>query len=179
MITHYDIKRQFLVRQADLQNVDDLNLATVHSIYLDPEKLDGLDLFLPLDGEDVGSSAVEIKVSSVTTKDNDVSYWAISSLGNDPGRAIAATQVNREVFEKVKSSFGVKELKKSRFSFPYLRKHFDLDVVNGGDTLLLNISLGTENELFAIPPFVNIIKEVTGDIQFSDYYLSENLKENT
>ena len=174
---YYDVKRKFLVKSANLQSLDDLHLSVVHSVFLNVDKLGDLGLST-LVGSEPTTNDIEVQVCLVKDGNNKINYWAISKVGQDSeGSAKAATPIDSNTFYTVRDSLGDKEIKKSRFAFTYLRRQFDLDVFNNGETLLLSVLLDTKTDLFALPPFVEVIKEVTDDPEYASYCLAHDIGE--
>lgn len=69
----------------------------------------------------------------------------------------------------------ISELTKTRYSFPYCGHTIEIDVYPyeiGGDALIgkavLEVELGDENEKFALPEWICVIKELTGTKEFSN-----------
>jgi len=64
-------------------------------------------------------------------------------------------------------------IRKNRFCFIWQNQYFELDVFkNLLDRALLEVEATEENQEVSLPPFLPIIKEVTGDINFSNYQIA-------
>ena len=64
-------------------------------------------------------------------------------------------------------------IRENRFCFVWQNQYFKLDVFkNPSGLVLLKIELTEENQEFSLPPFLPVIKEVTGDINFSNYNIA-------
>jgi len=64
-------------------------------------------------------------------------------------------------------------IRKNRFCFIWQNQYFELDVFkNLLDRALLEIELTEENQEVSLPPFLPIVKEVTGDSRFSNYHIA-------
>lgn len=68
-----------------------------------------------------------------------------------------------------------KEVSKTRFVFNYKDQIFELDIFKGQlkGLAILEIELEDKNDKVTLPPFLQVIKEVTGDKKYSNYSLSK------
>ena len=65
---------------------------------------------------------------------------------------------------------------KSRYCFIYKNQYFELDIFkNPPDLCLLEIELTDENDKVEMPPFLDVIKEVTEDEEYSNRGLAKQL----
>ena len=162
----FEIERKFLVRDADLAEVE-LKLYDVHQVYLDVEAINSLDLpgIPKVASPDLSRHEARVR----HTKHGDDHEFLLTSKVGERGikRAETETKIDVDIFNKLKDTFGQSEVKKKRFVFTYLRKTFELDVFPDSRIMILEVELTKENQLFAVPPFVDIIREVTED---KDYY---------
>lgn len=159
-----EIERKFLVNNADFTGIDGITLTKVETVYLDVEAMSKIDPHL---GAEDGKER-EIRVSKRTKPDGSVKYKSTSKVGGPVlVREEAEVEIDEESFNKAVEKFGKARMCKKRFTFEYLRKRFDLDILEGHDMAILEVELENENEPVVLPPFVLIRKEVTGD---PDYY---------
>jgi len=186
MRSHSEIERKFLVYEADLGNVPDLYLSEIYSVYVDPKDLDGLD------GPELNNihsfltpNHREIRVSRITSPETIRFMLTVKAGGHEIRRGEAEQEISEELFYKIVKKYGKRHIEKSRFTFEYLRRIFELDVIKtphnkGGDgaTIILEVELENENQMFALPPFVLIEKEVTGNSKFYNHTLAQPLVRN-
>lgn len=70
-------------------------------------------------------------------------------------------------------------IRKFRYCFVYNYQYFELDVIAEREhtrgVCLLEIELTEENDRLELPPFLNIVREVTGDERYSNYFIARNL----
>lgn len=160
--SHLEIERKFLVNEADFSGVEGIRLTTVETVYLDVEAMSKIDPSLA----EVGKER-EIRVSKRVKDDGTIKYKSTSKTGGAAlVREEAEVEIDEESFNQAVEKFGIARLTKKRFTFEYLRKRFDLDILD--DKLaVLEVELEHEREPVVLPPFVNIKREVTGD---PDYY---------
>lgn len=67
-----------------------------------------------------------------------------------------------------------KELQKTRFVFKFKNQVFELDLFKGylKGLAVLEIELKNKNQKIELPPFLKVVKEVTGDKRYSNFELS-------
>lgn len=66
-------------------------------------------------------------------------------------------------------------VEKSRFILPYRSQRFEIDVYPFSDEFAtLELELASEDQDIYLPPFLDIIKEVTGDHSYSNAVLAKN-----
>lgn len=173
-VSKYEIERKFLVRDADLQGID-LDLWDIHSVYLDVNGINDLDLPGVPKVASPDLSRHEARIRHVV-KDDKHEYWLTSKVGERGiKRAETEARIDVDVFNKLKDKFGLTEITKKRFVFTYLRRKFELDVFPASRLMILEIELDDEKQLFAVPPFVDIIKEVTDDENYYNFNLATEL----
>lgn len=64
-------------------------------------------------------------------------------------------------------------IEKTRYAFPYMGHIIEIDVYPfWNDRAILEVELSDESEKFDIPPFVKVIKDVTGDGHYSNKALA-------
>lgn len=151
-----EIERKFLVREADLSKAEELKLNILYSVYLDPEVLN----------EQVGLLTLPdsiVRASHVITSNNENKFFLTHKTGGHKlSRQERSLQITSDDYLELSTEYGVSTLTKKRFTFNYLRNIFELDIFEEDNLILLEIELSNENQLFAVPPFVDIVKEVTG-----------------
>lgn len=68
----------------------------------------------------------------------------------------------------------MRQIRKSRYCLVYKNKYFEIDIYPfWQDKAVMEIELLSENEKFEIPPFVHVIKEVTGDPEYKNSTLAK------
>lgn len=154
-----EIERKFLVREAILRDAENLRLVETSAIYLDLVKCkDAIGL-----AEDVGPTT-EIRVSKHERKDEPDDFRLTRKDGGPVlSRQETIIPIDENRYEQLVVDYGKYAISKKRFKFTYIRKEFELDVFPALKSMLLEVELEDEAQLFTLPPFVDIIKEVTGD----------------
>ena len=161
-----EIERKFLVREATLRDVAGLQLIEIESIYLDIDRIvaKGEDLGLLGFADQVGHK--EVRIGKYESGD-DVEYWMTTKIGG-PGisRAESMIEIDEKEYLKLAKNLGMSILRKKRFKFDYLRNTFELDVFPDDKMMVMEIELKSENQFFALPPFVTVVREVTGEPKY-------------
>lgn len=64
---------------------------------------------------------------------------------------------------------------KTRFVFKYKDQLFELDIFKGALTglAILELELKNKNQKIHLPPFIKVIKDVTSDKKYSNYFLAD------
>lgn len=175
--THLEIERKFLVLEADLSEAENIRLNTVETVYLDVGAMSKIDPQLG-----TGFTDREIRVSKRTNQAGKTKYKTTTKTGGAQlVREEAEAEITEEDFNKAVESFGRAKLNKKRFKFDYLRREFCLDILDTGGKgmAILEVELKNENEYVALPPFVLIKKEVTGDPEYYNVNIAKPLERGT
>lgn len=72
-------------------------------------------------------------------------------------------------------------MEKTRFVFDWHEQRFELDVFKGHlkGLAIMEIELDDKDDTVELPPFINVIKEVTKDKRFNNFSLADKkLKEH-
>ncbi len=103
-----------------------------------------------------------------------------------PGSKISRNEIERPLSTaeyKALLTEAVSELSKIRFAFPYGKQTVEIDVYPpeiGGDALaglaVLEVELSAEDEKFDLPPFITVLRELTGTKEFSNKALAKPVR---
>ena len=75
---------------------------------------------------------------------------------------------------------GAKPLRKTRRTLEFLGKIFEFDFYEEWQsTCIMEVELESESEKFEFPPFVKIIKNVTGERKYSNHSMAHNFPEES
>ena len=75
---------------------------------------------------------------------------------------------------------GSRPLKKSRYTFPHLGLVYEIDVYPEWEhTAIMEVELGRREEDIPSPPFIRVIREVTGMRKYSNAAMSERFPDET
>ncbi|MBQ1186291.1 MAG: hypothetical protein IIX54_01205 [Clostridia bacterium] len=86
---------------------------------------------------------------------------------------ITEAEYNKMLTLKFKDSI---TLNKTRYVYPYKNKKIEIDIFPfWQNQAFLEVELETEDEEFSLPPFVEVIKEITGDKAYRNYALSKKI----
>lgn len=88
------------------------------------------------------------------------------------------SKISKEEYDKLilLADKRLNSIDKYRHCFMYCGKLFELDTYSfWSDRATLEIELESEDESFTLPPFIEIIKEVTQDLRYRNRSLAENI----
>lgn len=168
-----EIERKFLINEANLSKAENLRLFDIESTYLDTTLLTahGANLGISFDNVD---GPFEVRVSRTKSADSLV-YELVVKVGEKAlSRDESIHEIDEAQYNKVVKAFGKSRVNKKRFKFEYLRNTFELDLFPDS-SMLLEIELDSESQLFVLPPFVSVVKEVTGDPKFYNSVIAKPL----
>jgi CYTH domain-containing protein/predicted ATPase len=110
--------------------------------------------------------------------DNYFSYYYTEKF-NIPGKPNVRQEVQRKISDREYLSYMIEgdfSIYKDRYCFVHDGQYFELDIYPElQDRAILEIELTQENQIVNIPPFINVINEVTGDPAFKNINISKML----
>lgn len=99
--------------------------------------------------------------------------------------AMQREEVERRITEKeyltlmMSSDINLKQVKKVRYLLTYDNRYYEIDVYPfSKNRAICEIELADENETVKLPPFIKIIKEVTGNKAYSNYVLASKVPDD-
>lgn len=165
-----EIERKFLIRLPDFETIPQRRVQAMTQTYLNilPED-PGLERRVRWIAENGQSRFVYTEkrsISSGTAAVRQEDEWEISA---------------EEYADKLTEAFS--QLTKVRHSFPYAGHTVEIDEYPyeiGGDALLglavLEIEMSSPDEEISIPPFIEVIRELTGTREFSNKSMAKRVK---
>ncbi len=170
MTTKLEIERKFLVKfptswSALSEMFDDLvDVKRISQTYLKPEP---------------GEQAARVrKTVKGLTGDTETEYHFNQKKPVDTGvHEETEREIDKSEYQKyLKQSNPQKvPVEKTRFVFKYNDQTFELDVFKGPlkGLAILEIELEDKNDTVELPPFLQVIKEVTEDKRFTNFALAD------
>lgn len=165
-----EIERKFLIRLPDFDTIPNRRVQAITQTYLTS---------LPHD------PGLERRVRKIT--ENGVTRWIYTEKRTLSNVGAAVREENEreisgeEYASKLTEAFST--LDKVRHSFPFGSHTVEIDVYPyeiGGDALLglavLEIEMADEHEEITIPPFIEVIRELTGTREFSNKAMAKRVK---
>lgn len=147
-------------------------------------KLPGDDILSALGGDDI----VQIYIESETGKSERVrarTHMGVTTYTHTSKRrlsAISAYEDEREIGETefaelaARQQAGTSPVKKTRYLLPYRDHVFEIDVYPQWRRFaVMEVELPDEDAVFAFPPEICVIKEVSGKRRFSNHSLSRRM----
>ena len=172
--TDVEIERKFLVREASLKAAENITLTEIESVYLNHSKISTLGVNHGLTLQD-SEAPLERRVTKRET-DSIVKYFLTLKLGGQTlSRVESEIEIDEQAYKYMGDNFGESVVNKKRFTFDYANNTFELDVFPDVRLLLMEIELSDEKQLFELPPFVRIVRDVTGDKRFYSSNLGQPL----
>ncbi len=103
-------------------------------------------------------------------------YFETRKVRLDP---MSSTEIEHEITEeefeslRTEKKAGTSPVNKIRYTFPYLGHIFEIDVYpEWKRSSIMEVELSSRNEKVVFPPFIKIIKEVTGIKDYSNASMS-------
>lgn len=160
-----EIERKYLIEKLDLLELEAMpNCSKVDIVQTYLQTDDGSETRIRQRGRD-GSY-----VYTVTTKKK------VSNMQRE--------EIERRITEKeyltlmMSSDTHLKQVKKTRYLLTYDNRYYEIDVYPfSNNRAICEIELADENEEVKLPPFIKIVKEVTGDKKFSNFSLASEIPE--
>lgn len=168
-----EIERKFLVNDADLREID-LTLVDKEIIYLDSSVLPSIDNPNPLISDE------NLKKSELTVLKNTVDkvtkfYYTLRTGNRSIERIELTTEIDEQTFETISENFGIAKLRKKRFVFRYSGMKYELDLFSDKELMILEVMLKKPTQLFVLPPFISIAKEITNDPAYDGKNMASKL----
>jgi len=165
-----EIERKFLILLPDFDTIPEKRIQDMIQTYLTPPR------------NDPGAERRVRKIS-----ENGIVRFIYTEKRPIPGMAKMVRQ--EEEWEisadeyRGKLTDAITELTKTRYSFPYAGHTIEIDVYPheiGGDALdglaVMEIELSSPDEAIEFPPFIRVIRELTGTREFSNKAMARPVK---
>ena len=162
-----EIERKFLIRLPDFESIPNRRVQAMTQTYLN---------ILPCD------PGLERRVRKIE-EDGQFRYIYTEKRSKLSRSAAVRQEDEREISAEeyaAKLTEAFSQLTKVRHSFPYAGHTVEIDVYPydiGGDAMLglavMEIELADENEKIQFPPFIGILRELTGTREFSNKALAK------
>ncbi|MBQ7293169.1 MAG: hypothetical protein IJW79_05450 [Clostridia bacterium] len=167
MKQNFEIERKFLIEYpntADFEKCDGFRRAEIAQTYLSAPK-----------GE-------ERRIRCKKENGETVYFKTLKKKVTDIKRIEEECEITAEQYRDLlkQADPDRRTLEKTRYSFSYLGKVFEVDVYPfWSDKAIVEIELADENEEIAFPCFIKVIKEVTEDESYKNYNLCEHIPRKT
>lgn len=162
-----EIERKFLVkRMPKLSSLPSYQVVEITQHYLR----------VPMDEENLDDDHQQLRIRKRVHHDHATYYRTEKVRISDLVRQEIEQKISRETYCSLKSFCDPtrKPIRKRRYCFTYNNQHFELDEFQNPPSLcLLEIELTEENDEVTLPPFLKVVREVTGDPHFSNRHLAK------
>lgn len=99
------------------------------------------------------------------------------------GSLVVRNEVDKKITEKeyihhlIEVDPMLRQIHKTRYCFVYENQYFELDIYPfSDDYAILELEIALENQNIHIPDYIKVIREVTDEIEYKNYYLAENMQ---
>ena len=158
----FEIERRYLIRYPELRELDQIGEKTeIVQTYLLPDAVWNTNRVRKRgrDGEYVYTHTRKRRVSSLTRIEEEhiisESEYSVLLGQKDPSR---------------------NEINKFRYCCEYKGKMFEIDIFSfWNDRAILEIELSSEDESFELPPFVEVIREISTDGRYTNASLAKEI----
>lgn len=159
MSINYEIERKFLIKMPSLsyltENENCKRVDIIQTYLKDKTRIRSQKI----DGKTVYIKTVKCKLSDITRIEEEC-------------------EITKERYDKllIDKDPDRNTIKKIRYKYPYKNKVFEIDIFPfWEDRAFLEIELEREDEQFSIPPFLEIIKEVTAYPEYRNFALAKQI----
>ena len=159
-----EIERKYLIRMPDIQR-----LAAMPGC----ETWDILQTYL-MDGED-GSTH---RVRSIFSDGNTVYIYTHKRRLSDMSHEEREMEVSRSEYEKLlkQANPALHAIDKRRYRIPYEGQLLEIDIYSfWQDRATLEIELESEEQAVALPDWLSIVRELTGERAYKNRFLAEEV----
>lgn len=158
----FEIERKFLIKKPDIKALENLpnckKIEIVQTYLVSPDKSEEVRVRQRgVDGHYIYTKTIKKKVSSIK-------------------RIETERKISEREYLKSLNNADIKlhQLIKNRYCIMHENRYFEVDIYPfSNEYAVCEIELVDENEDFKIPPFISVVKEVTGDENFSNRALAK------
>lgn len=155
----YEIERKFLIKYPNLKKLEELASKKVEIIQTYLESSNDQELRLRQRGD--GKSFVYTKTRK----------WKV----NDIKRVEFESRISKEEYLSMlmDADTDINQIRKTRYCVVYNNQYIEIDIFPfSKDKAILEIELNKEDQQYMMPPFVEVIKEVTNDEKYKNVNLA-------
>ncbi len=159
----YEIERKFLIEMPDadaLENMPNCRRVSIEQMYLKEE------------------NGVRARIRRRNADGRSIYFLTEKKFISAMKRIETEREITQGEYESLslRAEDGYAAIEKSRYCLMYGGKYFEIDVFPfWEDKAYAEIELCSEDEQFALPPFVRVIKEVTDDKSYTNRALAKRL----
>ena len=163
--TPSEIERKFLIKYPDKNILENLNFSSKSEI---------IQTYLKSEGN------IERRIRQRGTKENGYNFYYTEKESISGIKRIEKEKkitVKEYVNLLIDANPLLHQISKTRYCFVYENQYFELDIYPYSiDHAILEIELSDENDNIKMPPFLEVIKEVTDDIYYKNSSIAKTLK---
>ncbi len=161
----FEIERKYLIEKPDEALLDSLPNC---------RKVEIMQTYLKTDDEETRIRQRGCKGSYIYTITNKKTISPIKRIENE--RRITEREYLTYLSQ---ADTSVHQIRKTRYCLSYGGKYFEIDIYPfAKERAICEIELLSEEEKFDFPPFIKVIKEVTGNKEYSNYSFAKTLPQD-
>lgn len=161
----FEVERKYLIRYPDIQWLESLPNC---------QRVEIIQTYLNSSGED------ELRVRQRGADGNYIYYLTNKRRVSDVKRVEVERRLSKDEYLRLlmNADTGRRQIRKTRYCLMYDNQYFEIDVYPfWQDRAIMEIELCDENAQIVFPPQLQVIKEVTEDLRYSNSALAEGLPE--
>lgn len=164
-----EIERKFLIRKPSLETLNSIKTSSKSNI-----------IQTYLRNED--KPEVERRIRQRGTKENGYNFYLTEKIDKAKGERI---ELERKIFQReylnymTESDTTLHQISKTRYCFIYEKQFFELDIypeTMSKDFAILEIELNNIDDKVVLPPFLDIVKDVTEDKSYRNHSLAKTME---
>ena len=161
----YEIERKFLIKYPDLEFLNKLSTCS---------KVEIVQTYLNLSE----NSEEEVRVRKRGLNGNYIYFKTTKRKLTDIKRIEVEKRLSKEEYlELLRNTKDKRQIIKDRYCLSYDNQYFEIDVYPfWNDKATIELELDNENQEIKFPPFIEVIKEVTGDKEYSNSQLAIKIR---
>jgi len=160
--TPSEIERKFLIEKPDVSGIPMCSKADIIQTYL------------------VSTNGTERRVRQRGTKESGFNFYYTEKTEVAFGeRAEVEKRISMKEYVDylTEADTSLNSIHKTRYCFLYKNQYFEMDFYPfSEDKAIVEIELNNINQAIEMPPFINVIKEVTNDNLYKNYSLAQSQK---
>lgn len=159
----YEIERKFLIEYPNLDLLEKLPNC---------QKVEIIQTYLNSNNDE------EMRIRQRGTNSTFTYTKTIKKSVSDIKRIEREKRISKDEYLRLlmNADTNKKPIRKTRYCLMYKNQYYEIDVYpNWKDKAIMEIELQNEKQEYKLPNFIKVVKEVTGDKEYSNYYLASKL----
>lgn len=157
----YEIEKKYLIEYPNIKELEKMNNC---------EKVEIIQTYLLSDNDE------EVRIRQRGKNGNYIYYKTVKKTISDIKRIEKEKRLTKDEYLNLLMNADPKyrQIRKTRYCLTYDKTYYEIDVYPfWNDKAILEVELKDEQEKVNIPPFINIIKDVTSDPTYKNHSLAK------